>query len=158
MSDHRHAPKLGIQRRRETYEPDAPVTQRQVVDRTRSTDRRLLIIFLFVVVGLSVAYGLAQHSQDQFQGAQRSLNHQQAVFERQVDINCNNSKAGHIRFNAVLEQLAANARASTALPAKEKAAALKTYAELHEPIPVCPPLPAGASPAASPGADASISY
>lgn len=111
---------------------DEKIQANNVVQK-RVTDLRLLIIFVFVVALAVIPLGVLQ-----YQGV--GAHHRDVVFERAIVANCLAINKGNATFNGVLDQLTTNARNSTSLTAPQKAEALRTYASLHLPISVCPPI------------------
>lgn len=98
--------------------------------RVRLNDRRLLLIFLFVVIiGVYFFWRLDQQT--------NKINTNQHNLQTAVYNNCTVTDQGNAKVNVVLKQLAANAQNSTALTPAQKQEAIATYVGLNLPIVDC---------------------
>lgn len=88
--------------------------------------RPVLVMFVFVVLFCLLA---SVWLNDQTEGLKRA--------QRANYVECQAIEAGHVQFNKVLDQLARNAQASTALTTAQKTQALRVYASIHLPILDC---------------------
>lgn len=114
----------------------------------RLTDRRMIVIYLVLVVFviLSTLWQQSQtnkvkNSQDQIQQLQRQLQDFQVRAQQAAVANCEATNTGNRTFNTTLTQLAMNAQNATSLTAEQKAAAVETYGRLHLTITDCSKLP-----------------
>lgn len=110
-------------------------------------DKRLLIIYLVVILILAVVltyvtvYVKSLHnaqrdikqSQDQINQGQRQIE----VNQRAVKANCEAQNASAQKFNTFIDQAIANANNTTGLTPEQKQAAIDRYAPLHEAILDC---------------------
>lgn len=113
----------------------------------RVRDRRLLIMFVFVITFIVLSLLWQEHTTSDTRAAQHKLSiAQDQIAKQQTQIIaaqraaftvCQATNTGNEKFNTVLDQLATNVNNSTALTAPQKQEALATYASLHLVITDC---------------------
>jgi hypothetical protein len=99
--------------------------------RLRNNDKRLLILYAFLVVALAAMFFGLSH-------ALNMQKHSERVFERQIIGNCEVVRVANIKFNRTLDQLAVNAKNTRGLTPEQKVRAQSAYASLRLPVTSCP--------------------
>lgn len=118
-------------------------------------NRRLLVVWLTVIVLGTGGGWVIGHNESQFRSSQRNLGHHLQVTQtqlaeaerkltaeaRQSNANCHLIDKSNAGFDFELNQLIKNAEHSTGLTPKQKVQALAAYAKLRLPIVPCAPAP-----------------
>lgn len=106
----------------------------------RLNDRRMTVLFLFLIAIGAFFLTRTTEQQTQIKHSQVKIEQQQVALQKAQEAakaNCTQTNTTNAKFNAVVDQLAANAKNSTGINAAQKQQALAIYASLHLAITDC---------------------
>lgn len=104
----------------------------------RHNDKRLLILFVFVIVALTIMGVGLTRANSTVRNTQRNQHNSEQKFEQQIIANCQIVRAGNLKVNHIIEQLTVNAKNTKGLTPEQKMRAQEAYASLRLPVTICP--------------------